>query len=328
MDKYWNALRYGSQRTKTFLWTIILLTAAVLGCILYAVIAGSFISGILAVFFGMMDLIVSQSISFKDVDKKMPEGKEKRAIRGKDIFGSTESEEEREQEPLKKYDKESLDNIFYAYKVKEKKTKPVMIDLCQGHKISQCPAFMSKERGRIRFLLLKEEGPDEITVELNKINSITHEKGVRAEPGREYAALKKPSFISPVFLPFLPTYYETKQDGIAVTCKNRYVIEPGIRFTNTSAATVFDFLEVQFIVDDKITNSGKFDRYFIELYRNNLLWKDGVMPLKEYRSKIQTVLHTMWEELSDKQELEKNLDIMVQYRLITEEYAKYYKNLH
>lgn len=308
MRKYWNALRHGGYKIKLYLWSVILLTLTAVGCLLYTILTHNRISGIAALFLAVLDLVVIQSVSLRDAEQGKKNGK------AEDPMAPDN--------PMNRYDKNQINKLFSVHRVK-KNPRPVMVDVSARYRLQQCPAYIWKDKGSLHFLCLGDDKADEFTVDLKSVTSITLKKGVPGREDLEYRDVKKSSFVRSIFEPFLPSYYEMNKKGRIVSCKNLYVIQPDIAFTNTSAANLFQVLDVDFTAEDEILSSSKFDLHFKELYKYNLLWKDGVLDPEEYKKQCQRILKAV-VELADGQELEEKLDTMIRYRLVTEEYADFY----
>lgn len=250
--------------------------------------------------------------------------KHKKIVEGEleDILVDTEEKEE-EDGPYKNYTKEKVEVMLYKYKVKEEHRR-VMVDFCAPFRIRQCPAYVWRDKKNLYFLLLEEE-PRKIEIPLSTIDGIHYERGAVAKSALEYDGFKEHSFVGSVFLSYLPTYYEKTKNDRRVNCKNLYVINPDLKVTNTSARNLFDILEMDFILEDAIMTSGKFDSYFKMAYKSNVLLRDRVITAEEYKNKIRILLTSISQgEMSGKSYIEL-INQLEEYKLITEEYAKYYR---
>lgn len=231
--------------------------------------------------------------------------------------------EEEEEIPYKNYTKEKMKQIFYKYKIKEEHRK-VMIDFCTPFRIKQCPAYVWRDRKNLYFLLLEEE-PRKIEIALNKIDGIHYEKGAVVKSSLDYDKFKEPSFIGSIFVSYLPTYYEKVKNERKHYCKNLYVITPELKVTNTSARSLFDILEADFLLQDKIMTSNRFDTYFKLAYKSNILLRDQVITPEEYKDKIRVLLTSISQGEMSEREYISLINQLEEYKLITKEYAKYYQ---
>lgn len=238
-----------------------------------------------------------------------------------DILVETETLEE--DGPYKDYTKEKVEVMLHKYKVKEDHRR-VIIDFCAPFRIKQCPAYVWRDKKNLYFLLL-EEKPRRIEIPLNTIDGIHYERGAVMKSSLDYEEFKKQSFVGSVFLPYLPSYYEKVKNEKRMYCKNLYVINPDLKVTNTSARNLFDVLETDFILKDAIMNATRFDSYFKMAYKSNVLLRDRVITADEYKEKIRILLTSISQgEMSERSYIEL-INQLEEYKLITEEYAKYYR---
>lgn len=301
MKKYWNALWHGNGRTRLCLWLMILMMLAALGCIVLAVRGAGMKFGFAAMILFVFDLVFSQMISFS-----VTKWKDKGGANGNPATGHI-------------YSREQLRRLQRKHHV-SKNHKTVMIDRWAEKKILHSPAYMWTGGGQIFFLVLgAKEGRYQIPLE--EVKKVYYEKNVLAHPQEDYKELTAGSLLHLVFSSYLPTTFDRNQNGILTTRKNLYVIGPGICFTNTSARNVFEVLDVEFEVEDEITRMGKFDEDFIRLYQNQILLKDQVLDVFEYRQRVIRILHEMAaSEISDEEFL-RRLRQMVKYHMVSDEYA-------
>lgn len=234
-----------------------------------------------------------------------------------------ETETEEEEGPYKNYNKEKIEILLHKYKVKEEH-KRVIVDFCAPFRIRQCPAYVWRDKKNLYFLLLEEE-PRRIEIPLNTINGIHYERGAVVKSSLEYEEFKSHSFVGSVFLAYLPTYYEKVKKEKRVYCKNLYVIAPELKVTNTSARNLFDVLEADFILEDAVMTSAKFDSYFKMAYKSNVLLHDRVITAEEYKDKIRMLLTSISKGEMSEASYIRLINQLEEYKLITEEYAKYYR---
>lgn len=319
MKKYINALRFGSSKAKRFLWSIIGLSILTIGLIAASFFGGSMIMGVSAIFSGVLTGVITQSATFKSI--KIQDKLEKLQKKQRENQDSKESESENE-DYLEKYTQDYIDQLFVIYKVK-KTVKTVMIDKSEKNKIYQCPTYIWCERGKIHLLLL-EKKPRKITIPRHIVTELTVDQVVITNGEEDYKAFEHKGLISMVFSPFLPTCYDATKRGRKVMMKNLYCIASDIKFTNTSAKTVMNLLEIDIKLEDDITKSMEFSSYFKKIYRSNFLLKDNVIEVKEYKKRMQTILRMMTMNIKEKTEFEHQLNLMLKYHLITTEYADFY----
>lgn len=322
MKKYINALRFGSSKAKRFLWSIIGLGMLTIGLITAFCFGGSMIMGVSAIFSGVLTGVITQSATFKSI--KIQDKLEKLQKQQRENQDSEEESETQNKNYLEKYTKDYIDQLFVIYKVK-KTVKTVIIDRSEKNNISQCPTYIWCERGKIHLLLLEKE-PRKITIPRHLVTEITVDQVVVTNREEDYKAFDYKGLVNMVFSPFLPICYDAIKRGRRVMMKNLYCIVSDIKFTNTSARTVMNLLEIDVKLEDEITKSMEFSSYFKKIYRSNFLLKDSVIEVKEYKKRMQNILRIMTMNIKDKLEFEHQLNIMLKYHLITTEYADFYSD--
>ena len=77
---------------------------------------------------------------------------------------------------------------------------------------------------------------------------------------------------------------------------------------------------------DQNTMESRHGGDFVEAYKLNVLWKDGVLSSKEYQSKINGLLSEIARSDSSFESYMKTLKQMLEYNFITDEYVEYYEN--
>ncbi len=249
----------------------------------------------------------------------------------KDISKEEKDEEDEEDDEkekkscLKNYDSKSIKKLMLKYKVKKEHRK-VMIDSSSAFRIRQCPAYLWKDRKDINFLLIEKE-PRIIKIPIERIKGIGYDKMVEAKPTSDYQNFMEPCIITKLFSEYVPLYKEGSYHGKVGVFKNLYTVIPDIRITSTSAKNLFDILEVEFAVADEVTNSRAYSEYYKVAYKANILWKDSVISTSEYKDRIKKLLTYVASEHLSKQVYDDLLQQLVDHKLITNEYAIYYRGL-
>lgn len=315
--KYWLGLRYGNKKTKSSLWSFLILVSAFIVCSVIAMIVGIMEVGIIAVFLGVFSFVFWLSLSFGEVELGLDSLEN---VDNKKEQKNTEKQLEERINYAEKYGKKQVEQLFHKYKVK-KYNRLVMIDSFKRYNVYQCPAYIWKNRNYLYFLVLDRE-PKRISVELSKLSEITYEKGVVCNPAEEYQQFKEMSVKNLVYNKFLPKYYKKIGNYISIYTKNLYVLKDDIKFTNTSAANLFQVCPLPFKTKEtNINNLGKFSK---EIYYCNILWKDGVFSTEQYKRKVKAFLMELTESGVADSQFQDELLELIQYRFITNEYAQYY----
>lgn len=337
LEKIGNSLIYGNTRTKIFLWSIILMVSAAAIMLLMAVIFGIPFLGMGGCGMGIMGFITSQSVSLEELQKKKEQPKEKKEksnILDKGILeqGANHKEETSVEEQIrvkKEKEKQKAQYLagFDAKKLKKEMKKhkvnqihvKVMIDSFPLRNIEQAPAFMWRTDTMLHFMILEGE-TKEIEVPLDQIQNIMLVKNVPVDPERDYFTFKYSSYISKMFQPYLPEYFQGTREGKLEVKKNTFRIEPGIYLTNSSVANLRKVLlpGVAFLVDDAVTASRHFNEYFKELYRESLLCKNLVVTLEEYREQVEKTLTALLDAPISGSEFVDTLRNLKKYHLITD----------
>lgn len=336
MNKIISGLRYGNKKTKSYIIITFLLMLSATVSAVVAVMQKSPLWGMGAVFFLMAAVIIMQSLRFqkageitgkekeeKEKSEKLENDKEKRrkeTEEKKSDFRAAEADEE--ENYLEQYTKDGVKKLFVKYKV-NKDHRPIMVDLCQSEKVRQCPAYIWVDKQGVNLLIM-EKTPRKTVISDRQATKVIYEKGVVAYPKSDYEEFSKPSFLGVVFGSFLPTVYEDSINGRSIFRKNLYTIAPDIKVTNTSAKAVFDLLQPEFVVNDRVMDSEIYSPYFKSAYKLNILLRDGVIQVNEYKQKVKEVLESLAEAKISLEEFHKNIDQLVKGRMITEEYAEYY----
>jgi len=342
LEKILNSMLHGNTRTKVFLWSVFILGVSAVFLLMAGIILGLPYLGLGGVLVGFAGLILSQSVSLKDLnrEKKKREKKNPKEIEKAEKSSDKKEKKEKEQSvPEEKTRKErereksqylsslnakKVKKIMKEHKVNQVHVK-VMIDSYPAKKIEQAPAFMWRTDEMLHFLILTGQ-VEEFEVPLADIKGILLVKNVPADKEKDYRFFKYSSFISKMFQPYLPAYSEGTKGGELEVRKNTFRIEPGINLTNSSVANLRKVLlpGVAFLVDDQVIASQRFNEYFKELYRYSLLCKNMVITLDEYREQIKKTLDALLDAPISGNEFVNTVYDLNKYRLITKNDVVFY----
>lgn len=223
---------------------------------------------------------------------------------------------------FKHYNKKMLAKVKKKYRVR-KEHRPIIIDSSESYRIKECPAFMWRIHNKVYLLLLEKE-PRRICISRDLIRHMGYEPNVEANPEGEYEAFKKESMVTGVFKEFLPDYKIVKGKDGRKKVKNLYTIYPDIRISNQSANDVLDLLCLNFMPEDKITKSDGLNGFFKRIYAAQILYKDQVYEIMEYKEAVENTLKDMCYAEMSKREFASTLENLVKGKLISQQYAKYY----
>jgi len=345
MKRYLNALLYGNRETKRYLWSVLVGCLLTVFLLVGAVWRGSIMVGGIAFVIAIVTLLIWQS---KDLKNTVLNRAEPREISGRKSDADTgqsdaeesgyghegvpTEEEERETDPRKrhkvrlidyeKYDNETLKQTLHHYRVK-KTHKTIIIDSCPSQGIRECPAYVWRDRKYAYFLLLEAE-PRRIRYPLSAVMRMEYRRGVLAKPEEEYLSFLKKSLVTTVFWPHLPSYYQVRRNGVVRTQKNLYVLAGDLAVTNSSARNVIEMLSPAFRMEDEVTRDSRHGDLFVAVYQQNVLLRDGVLDVKEYQDRIKPILQDLAQAEMEFDAFRKSLERMVEYRLITDEFADYF----
>ena len=317
------ALKYGNGKTKFYIITIFILFLFGGASGVICVLRKSPLWGMTALFSSILGIIIMNSVSFKGPVTKLQfalKGKKGPKPKKDDI--ENEDEEKQGSDYIQKYNESNVKKLFVTYKV-NKSHIPVMIDSIVSERVYHCPAYAWLEKDHLQLLLLEKEAKV-ISVPKKTVTKIVYCKGEPANPKTDYAGFSKPSFISAVFKPYLPTIYEEKQGVHRASKKNLYCIGTDIYITNTSARAIIDMLSLDITLPEEEIYNKKYSPYFTAAYKLSIQLRDGVISVKEYKLKIKNVLQKLAEASLSFETFYLYLNQLIQGRLITKEYAQYY----
>lgn len=223
------------------------------------------------------------------------------------------------------YDKRKIKRTLYKYKVK-KDHRLVLVDISKKYMIKQCPAYIWVADRQFNMLLLEEE-PRHLAIPLGRIREITYLKKQSANVDTDYPMFHRNNLLTTVFRPYLPDYTHNTVASDKNSYKNLYGITGGIYFTNKSAKNLFDLLNVEFKVDDKVTTSSKVNIFFKDAYKANIMLRDSVIDANGYADSIANTLENMTKSTISYMEFKDTLNLMVKNKLITQEFASHYMGM-
>lgn len=363
MKRIWNALRYGDSETRKCIGSVLFFSVLGIAMILVAGIFGQFYLFIVGMIAGVVAIVDSQSFTLVDNDFVAETGKhgEKDSVmtvsviksgassanaqpnKKKNPSDSVEQEvskqkennsikaekqkvDERKQQEaevdLSHYNERVLRKIKRKYRVR-RDHRPVLIDNSKSYRIKECPAFMWRIHNKVYLLLLEKE-PRRISISRDLIRHVDYVPKVQANRKMEYQAFRKENMVTSVFKEYLPDYFESKTKNGKQKYKNLYQIYPDIQFSNRSIFDVMDLLYLNFMPEDKVTKSDKVNGFFKRIYVANILFKDRVYDIREYKEVVEQALKDMCYAEVPAKEFEITLENLVKSRLISQEYADHY----
>ena len=220
------------------------------------------------------------------------------------------------------YNQKVMKRIKRKYHIK-KDHRPIIIDSSEAYHINQCPAFIWRAHNKV-FLLLLEKEPRRIVISREMIHNMGYKAGVKADKNNEYIAFQKENLVTKVFEEYLPDYHDARLKNDPLKVKNLYTIYPDICITNRSAYQVKDLLLLNFMPKDKITESDMVNGFFKRVYAANILFKDKVIGINEYKEEVELALRSMCYAEIPKREYVLTLENLHRAKLISRQYVTYY----
>ncbi len=360
MKRVWNALLYGDSETRKCIGSVIFWSLLALILIVVSGIWGQFYIFIVGMIAGIAALMVSQTFTLVDDDfvaevnrdgdkeavrsvtvqkngliygnkeqqsKKRESEGEEQTDEGKQDKQASQDMEKMEDEVqdinrYAKYNQQVLKKVKRKYRIK-KDHRPIVIDYCESYRIKQCPAFIWRAHNKV-FILLLEKEPRRICISRELIHNMGYKSGVRADKSKEYIAFQKENLVTKVFEEYLPDYHDAKVKNDSLKVKNLYTIYPDICLTNRSAYEVMDLLLLNFMPKDKITESDKINGFFKRIYAANILFKDKVYSISEYKENVDKALKEMCYAEIPRREYMLTLENLFKARLISKQYVTHY----
>lgn len=324
MKKYIRAMFYGSTKTKAFLWTICTVVFASIIC-LGASILGAGIGFTYVAFGGIVFAITySQLAVFKDVSKEIAlhaELESSIANRNKQV-NVEEKAVLGDDNAYNHYTEEKMNKLFETYRVK-KENYCVLIDSYPKYKLKACPAYIWSDKNHM-FIMALEKKPRIITISREETGVLQYEKGVIVKDIEEYKKVKESIFLSEKFQTLYPNYYKNTVNGLTTFVKNLFVIAGEIRITTPSAYGVIMATQCRLELTDKQIDRKRFGGYFEEIYKEQLLKKEGAYTPDIYNEKLREHLVVLAEHEENLQVFQNILQQLVQYRFMPHEYAEFY----
>ena len=328
---------FGSGKTKMYLWTIVLVALASVVCF-GAVATGGSINFLYLGFGGILfSITYSQLGVFKDVNIQMDEQDKKNSSLQKhkkaigEMYNEEESkqkakknaeEPEDEQNELKRYNEDEVKKLLVQYKAK-KESFLVLIDSSKKYRIKKCPGYVWSDKKHLYFLLL-ERKPRTIAIPRSEIGGMRYEKGIIITDMEEYKKLKDAMFLYSMYRDLLPKYYRTVTNGLSTFKKNLFIIGEDIRITTKSANGVMKVSQCMLELDEKQFDKQRFNSYFEEIYKVNLLYREEVWNQDEYKEQLSSILTRLAQHEEKIEVYQDTIFQLAQYQLISKDYAEHF----
>lgn len=326
MRKYIRAMFYGSSKTKMFLWML------VLAFFLSTIFAGACALGGGMVFayvaFGgyIFTITFSQLATFRDSVKEIKQGEA--------LTASIEKKNENRKKKIKledmenglggefaHYTEEEIQKYLVQYKVKKENFR-IVVDSSEEHKIKCCPAYTWSDKNFL-YLLLLEKKPRMVNISRKKLANMSFIKGQVVRDIDEYSDVKN-SILGKLYEESFPKYYKNTVNGLTTFMKNLFLVGDDLYITAPSAGSMIKAVQCRLVLTDKQIDRNRFNSYFEEVYKWNLLFKERSISAEEYEEKTRELLATLAEHEEDISVFQSTVMILRQYNMISQEYAEFY----
>lgn len=335
MKKYIRGMFRGGWKTKLYLWTIFLVGIVSLGCFGAAFMGAGLNFAYIAFGGSIFAVVYSQLGVFRDVNQDLkedntgnnrsPKKKGKETARGNTKKKAVQAETQNmDDNPYNRYTEDKINKLLVPYKVK-KQSFLAVIDSSEKYQIKNCPAYIWGDKRNLYFLLL-EKKVRVITVPHVQTAVMHYEKGIMVKDMEEYKELKDSFFLGSTFRDYIPEYYRTMVNGFSTFKKNLFVVASDIKMSGPSARGVMKITNCRLELDDSQLDKKRFGGYFEEAYKVNLLLREEVYDAEEYKVKIKEILTGLAEHEESIEAFRSTIASMIQYRLITDDYAEYFMN--
>ena len=233
-----------------------------------------------------------------------------------------------EEPDVSKYSASNMKKIIKARKL-GKDFIPVFIENWGSKHITQTPALCYVKDDHIHFLLLEGDLERDVSVPTDKFINVWYRKNVPVVNLKAYKNIKENMGAYDMFEDVMPSFASsTDQMGGTSYSQNLYLLGNDIALAPPSMRELRKRFRFNTNIFDSLNTRGEYSDYFKKAYENRILWTDNVIGLQEYQRRIRAILQEMVNDDNLlKFEFEDDVAKMVQYRLITDEYADFYLNL-
>ena len=352
LRKLWNTLRFGDAHTKRFLIGVGALGILSIGFLITAMVTfsplfwlGTVVTVLLTVALAkdaklavIKDNKERESMSEEELreeqarkaeEKKRKKESGKRKNSAGAVQETAEVREEREKEDAREFDGDALANmteeklkrLFVRYKVKQEHV-PVVIDLCVPEHVKQAPGFAWVEGGRLKILII-EDAPRMIERPLSALQVMEVERGISVRASNEYAKLRDTDWMKKYFTPYLPRYQKKEVGGRTVLLKNLYVLDGELKFSSPSVRELKTLFSFRIEMADRRLSEESFSPCYKALFTSSVLWKDGILNLKEYQQEVEQVLLSLAAQDISYQEFDNTLSAVINAGLLPAQYREF-----
>lgn len=189
----------------------------------------------------------------------------------------------------------------------------IMIETNTDGSIKECPALVWKDNFFLNMLpLVKKSNISCWSVK--KFKEVTYKVLSEVDPDSRYNDIGMAA-LATEFEDRFPEYMFNGQYG---THTGVFMFTESIEITNTSAKAMFELLEPEFILEDAVTSSDKYEPEMKEIYKANLLWKNGVIDTQEYNRIKEISLENLKERVDSRETISEQIELAKEMGVILE----------
>lgn len=223
------------------------------------------------------------------------------------------------------YSKAYVNKLLKLYRIKKVYT-PIIIDKCDSLAISRCPAYVWDKGGVMHFLLFEPESRV-VTMSMQDARRVTYRKNVEETFAEGYEIMKSGIENFEEFEDVMPVYSSERVNPYkSINVKNLYVLGKDMMITPKSLRLLRKKYDFDINIFDSFNLREQYSDYFKKAYESRVMWSDNIISQKEYQDSIREILTDMTGDMDlTRFDVNDDIDRMVKYRLITKEYADFYK---
>ncbi len=221
------------------------------------------------------------------------------------------------------YTKNEFKRLRRVYKIPKDACR-IVIDSCKSLAIDHAPALFWAKKGRFYILAFEETARCE-TLPMSNM-SVSYKKNIREDEIIKYNAMREMG-VYKEFEDMMPTFSIHGGSTDNEYFKNLYIVGKDLEITPRSLRMLMTKFDFKIHIFDSLGIKGIYSKYFKKAYEQRIMWTDGVISQNQYQNNIRDVLQSMVDDDTIiRYDFMEDLGKMVHHRLITDEYAEFYKN--
>ncbi|MCR5520885.1 MAG: hypothetical protein K6F44_03105 [Lachnospiraceae bacterium] len=271
----------------------------------------------------MRDARVGRSTEIRNEREAVSERASRAEIRDEREVASERASHAEKKTDYKTYTKNELKRLRKIYKIPKDACR-IIIDSCKSLAIDHAPALFWVKKGRIYLLVFEETARCETLPMFNM--KVGYKKNIREEEIIKYNAMREMG-VYKEFEDMMPTFSVHGGATGNEYFKNLYVLGKDLVITPRSLRYLMIQFDFEIRIFDSLDIRGNYSDYFRKAYEQRVMWTDGVISQNQYQKNIRDILQSMVDDDTIiRYDFMDDLEKMVHHRLITDEYAEFYKN--